>query len=222
MLNLLVMFLFQQTFADGTWPMYGGTLENTHIQIMSGAMADTPVVKWSYVARYMIETAGEVADLDNNDTMEIVFESWDSSMYCLNGITGAVKWSYYMGMATWTSHCAAVEDMDKDGFKEVVFGSNKVICLSGINGAVKWSYTPGSAESWAFPKLADVNDDDTAEVIISGTKTYCLNGVTGAVKWSSGNSTTVAAISDVNGDGIKEIFTGDARLNGATGFNRMD
>lgn len=224
MLSLIVMFVFQQTFADGTWPMYGGTLENTHIQIMSGAMTDTPVVKWSYVARSMIETAGEVVDLDNDSTMEVVVEAWDSTVYCLNGTTGAVEWSFNMGMFNYTSHCAAVGDVDNDGFKEVVVGVNKVYCLNGANGNVKWSYNNGIANfmGWCIPKLADVDNNGAVEVIMgyagmSDNKTFCFNGTTGAIKWSSPIGIVAPAISDINGDGNKEIFTGGACLNGATG-----
>jgi outer membrane protein assembly factor BamB len=233
MILLLTLFIFQQnpTYAVGTWTKYGATLENTHLQYMKGAMMSAPDVKWSYKTGGPVESFGAaVADIDKDDTMEVLIGSEDYKIYCLNGTTGGVKWSYTTGDRLYTSS-PAIADMDKDDTMEVVIGSedNKIYCLNGANGTVKWSYTTGG-QILSSPAIADINNDDTLDVLIGSTddKVYCLNGITGEVKWSYltagiGMYISSPAVADVNKDDTMEVVIGSFTennvycLNGTTG-----
>ena len=223
---ILALFIFQQipvTYADTTWLMYGGNLENTHFQAMRGAMSIAPIVKWSYVTGSCVESHGAaVADVNGDDTMEVIIGSCDNKVYCLNGVTGGVEWSYTTGNYV---RSLAVADVDGDDTTEVIIGSrdNKVYCLNGVDGGVKWSYETGSSV-YSSPAIADVDGDDIMEVVVGSEngKVYCLNGVTGLVEWShaTGGSRS-PAVADVDGDDTMEVVVGVGKvccLNGATGL----
>ena len=230
---LLALFVFQQipvTYADTTWPMYGATLENTHFQKMVGAMETAPYVKWSYVTGLGgIECHGAaVADVDGDDTMEVVIGSYfDCKVYCLNGVTGLVKWSYLTGRYVYSS--ATIADVDGVAGMEVVIGSldDKVYCLNGADGIVKWSYLTGDAV-FSSPAVADVDGVAGMEVVVGSfdDKVYCLNGADGTVKWSyltGGNVYSSPAVADVDGVAGMEVVIGSDNhkvycLNGVTGL----
>ncbi|MFA5033751.1 MAG: PQQ-binding-like beta-propeller repeat protein [bacterium] len=223
---ILTLFLLQQTYALGTWPKYGATLENTHLQYMKGAMFSEPDVKWSYKTGDIVESYGAtVADADKDDTMEVVIGSWDNKIYCFNGTTGIIKWSYLSWGDVRTS--SAIFDIDKDDTLEVVIGSDKVYCLNGGTGVVKWSYIIGSMVT-SSPTIADIDKDDTMEVAIGSWdhKVYCLNGITGGIKWSyltrGDISSSAPAIADIDKDSNMEVVIGSEDstvycLNGMTG-----
>ncbi|MDD5530996.1 MAG: PQQ-binding-like beta-propeller repeat protein [bacterium] len=231
MILLLTSFLFQQnpTYAIGTWTKYGATLENTHLQYMKGAMMSAPDVKWSFRTGAEIESFGAaVADVDNDDTMEVVIGSCDYNIYCLNGVTGIMKWIYTTGYRVYSSS-AAIADIDKDSIMEVVIGSDdyKVYCLNGTTGGLKWSYTSGGP-IYSSPVIADIDKDSTEEVVFgcSDKKVYCLNGITGIVKWSYLTRRSIRysapAIADIDKDDTMEVVVGSLDstvycLNGITG-----
>ncbi len=229
---ILALFIFQAipvTYADTTWLMYGSNLENTHYQKMVGAMADTPYVKWSYSTGAPIESYGaSVADIDMDDTMEVVIGSNDRRVYCLNGITRRVKWSYPTGGMVDAS--PALADIDGDDTMEVIVGSKdkKVYCLNGVTGLPKWIYPTGGMIVCSSPAIADVNGDDTLEVVIGSNdyKVYCLNGITGKEVWIYPTGYQVwssPAIADVDRDDTLEVVIGSRDdtvycLNGITGI----
>lgn len=230
MVGTLIAFLLQQTFVNGNWPMYGATLENTHFQAMKGDMSTEPVVKWSYVTRHWVENYGSSVDDVNGDAkMEVVFGSSDSNVYCLDGATGGLNWSYSTGDQILSA--PSLIDINGDGTMEVIIGSwdSKVYCLNGITGGLNWSYSTGGGVLISSPAVRDINGDGTKEVIIGGgnstKRIFCLNGVTGVINWSYTVGLLVEsspAVADVNGDGTIEVVFGsdDSKvycLNGVTG-----
>ncbi len=225
---LLALVIFGQTYADTTWTMYGGTLENTHSQKMVGAMNTAPYVKWSYVAGGAIESYGaSVADVDGDGVTEVVIGSRDYKVYCLNGVTGVLEWSYPTGNSIESS--AAIADVDGDGTMEVVIGSwdHKVYSLDGVTGALEWSYLTGE-KVYSSPVIADIDGISGMEVVFGSQDdaVYCLNGVTGLIKWSYSTGSFVyssnPAVADVDSDGNIEVVIGSFNnkvycLDGVTG-----
>jgi hypothetical protein len=178
----------------------------------------------------MVLSSPAIADADGNGTMEVVVGSNDHKIYCLNGATGSVKWSYATGGDVISS--PAMADVDGDDTLEVFIGSNdnKVYCLNGATGLVKWSYPTGG---WVYccPAVADVDGDGTMEVVIRNydSKAYCLDAVTGLEEWSYSTAGWMLwaspAVADVDGDGAMEVVIGSGDgpiymvycLDGATG-----
>ena len=217
---ILTLFIFQQTYAYITWPKYGGTLENTHLQTLPGKMTTAPIVLWSFTISEGGGTPfpyGPTADdVDGDGKTEVVVGMWDAKVYCLNGATGTVKWSYVTG--GYVNTAPALADIDGDGDKEVVVGSDdgKIYCLDGTDGGLLWSYTTTGSpytEVVSSPAIADLDGDGTMEVVTASRNdsVYCLNGKTGAKKWgyaTNGEVVSCPAVADVDGDGIKEVVIG--------------
>lgn len=140
-------------------------------------------------------------------------------------------WHYDLNAPSFRS--AAVEDIDNDGYPEIVFGTyfndEYVYALNAENGTLLWRYHTGGKND-APPVIADVDQDGALEVILGASTqavVYCFNGSNGAVKWSTptggGNEIELSpAIADVDGDNRQEIILGTLKghvfcLNGEDG-----
>lgn len=127
-----------------------------------------------------------------------------------------ILWWYDLDAPSFGS--AAVDDIDKDGKLEIVFGTyfndEHIYALNADSGTLLWSYNTGGCND-ASPAIADVDLDDTLEVIVpasSACRVYCFNGVTGSVEWSASTGSNYIdsppAIADLDNDGRPEIVFG--------------
>lgn len=127
-----------------------------------------------------------------------------------------ILWWYDLNAPSFGS--AAVDDIDKDGKLEIVFGTyfndEHIYALNADSGTVLWSYNTGGCND-ASPAIADVDLDDTLEVIVpasSPCRVYCFNGVTGSVEWCASTGSNYIdsppAIADLDNDGRPEIVFG--------------
>ena len=112
---------------------------------------------------------------------------------------------------------AAIGDVDRDGFSDIVVGSTmgEVVALDG-KGRNIWNTDLKDQISIA-PTLMDVMDNPGLEVLVltSSGKIFCLDGLTGTTLWEDSTlgrikwaSMTIIA-SDINSDGKNEIIAGD-------------
>jgi len=127
-------------------------------------------------------------------------EVFNSSVYALNGTTGAVLWIYLTGDSVYSSQQL-----------ELMGRSSNVYTLNGFTGAVKWSYLTGGIVS-SSPAIASdgtVGSNDFNAYALDGYSTgniirdspaigrdgtvffgsydrymYALNSSTGALKWN--------------------------------------
>ncbi|MFH0893575.1 MAG: FG-GAP-like repeat-containing protein [Bacteroidota bacterium] len=139
----------------------------------------------------------------------------------------SVKWSI---AAIYPDYWLAptIGDVNGDGSNEVVYVNDNgdIKALNGNTGAVIWTGAVGSTGGVA-PVIADINNDGQMEVIVGGTEVNCLRGSNGTLLWqyttgpSPNNAITSPLVTDVEGDGVKEIiyrFDNDVRaLNGVNG-----
>ncbi len=127
-----------------------------------------------------------------------------------------ILWWYDLDAPSFGS--AAVDDIDKDGKLEIVFGTyfndEHVYALNADSGTLLWRYNTGGCND-ASPAIADVDQDDTLEVILpasSPCRVYCFNGVTGEVEWSTPTASNCLdsppAIADVDNDDKPEVIFG--------------
>lgn len=157
------------------------------------------------------------SDLTGDGIHEIVAScgSYNDHIYCLNGATGAMVWSYFGRDASLEIRSCA--DLDGDGIRDVVAGlgddavPRQVIALRGSNGTLLWSRQVNGSV-WNLDFVSDITGDGVAEIVPAlwtGTL-YCLSGSTGAVAWSvaAPNQQRVAALDDVNGDGLRDVLVG--------------
>lgn len=122
-----------------------------------------------------------LCDLDGNGALEVLFGSWDSFVYALNG-QGQLLWKVETGWDVWSSPACA--DFNGDGAQEVVIGSsgdsrsgtwpyNGSIIVLGGDGRMLVRH-PMPEAIYASPTIADLDGDGRLE-IVTGTGWYWWN-----------------------------------------------
>ncbi|MBI5878457.1 MAG: hypothetical protein HZB53_12480 [Chloroflexi bacterium] len=192
-----------------------------------------------------------LVDLDGNGTQEIVVGTQTNSgaegdysacLVVLNS-DGTLRWSR---VAPGTVNSTpAIDDLNGDGFKEIVVGvgagSNPTtpggIVAYDRNGNQLWFYRTldrngdGVTDGvWASPAIVDLNHDGRKQVVAGGwdLRLHLIDGVTGQAFGAPSNNLWPAemldtiwsspAIADIDGDGkLDFIFGGDISANGAAG-----
>ncbi|MBR9692524.1 PQQ-like beta-propeller repeat protein [Candidatus Woesearchaeota archaeon] len=96
---------------------------------------------WHFITEGAIYGQASMADLNNDDELEVVFGSCDNKVYCLSH-RGEKLWSYETDF--WIVTAPLITDIDNDGALEVVVGSydHNLYVLDG-EGAYNLDYMPG-------------------------------------------------------------------------------
>ncbi|HEC76209.1 MAG TPA: DUF11 domain-containing protein, partial [Thermoplasmatales archaeon] len=137
----------------------------------------------------------------------------------------SVRWNLPITSFIWSS--PAISDIDNDGDKEVVIGSDdrNVYALNGVNGAEEWHFTTNGLVH-SSPAISDIDNDGDKEVVIGSDdgNVYALNGVNGAEEWHFTTNSSIRsspAISDIDNDGDKEVVIGsdDGNVYALNGVN---
>lgn len=127
-------------------------------------------------------------------------------------------------------------DMNGDGHPEILYGaawgSRSAFRLDGATGATEWSFDsysdspptpPVSGWVYAMDSLgADLDDDGLSEVLFAlgsdNNGLYCASGADGTVLWryeAADAIFDVRSVSDLNGDGIRDVTIGVGDLGGS-------
>ncbi len=153
-----------------------------------------------------------IGDVDADGELEVVVGN-DSTLYVVNGATGAVERSLMIPGGSIESS-PALANLDLDTALEIVVGSNNgnLYCLDGASLSQEWVYSAGY-DVHRGQAIADIDGDGELEVIgqSRGDKVYCLDGATGAVEWTYTTSTTDIhdpMVADIDDDGCLEIVVG--------------
>ena len=122
-------------------------------------------------------SAPAIADVNNDDTVEVLVADYFGHITCFNGQTGTIVWQYVPAPGdsdVFLGH-PTIEDLDHDGAYEVLaYGTNPglVHCVNGEDGSLKWLYNVWVNNfDYAFgtgPGVADIDGDSLEEVIIVG------------------------------------------------------
>jgi hypothetical protein len=144
--------------------------------------------------------------------------------YAIEGDSGYVIWSYdtYDNPPSgWIYSICPIQDLNDDGKPEVLFGAGSdadaAFCVDGTNGNLIWKFQADDAV-YTVAEIEDVNDDGKNDALIGAgdneDRVICVSGAssgTASVIWEHGFGASlhdVAAIEDVNGDGIQDALAG--------------
>ena len=128
-----------------------------------------------------------------------------------------IQWWYDLDAPSFGS--SAVDDIDGDGFLEIVFGTyfndEHIYALNADDGTLLWKYDTGGCND-ASVTIADVDLDGDLEVITPASSpyhVYCFNGATGSIEWSISTGypnciDSPPAVADVDNDEKPEIIFG--------------
>lgn len=150
---------------------------------------------------------------------------WLSMEYNLGGADSP----YYLPEAYYAS--PVVEDLNKDGKAEIIFGNYSLNVLDGATGSLLWKVNGGKDRTQAYQagndigilcdlEVADIDGDGYAEIIAAHAKGivsvlsydgYMKSGWPKQLSGAEGNVYAAARsleVSDLNNDGRSEIIVG--------------
>ncbi len=208
--------------------------EECDVELQTGSF--TPVVEYHYGSTTFCgpPAIGQIVDSNGSGAIDdadlpaiIIYQS--GRVVAVKGDNSGVFWESRASNIGQDGGFA-VGDLDGDGWPEVVAGgTTTVVALDGRTGATFWT-SPNLASSmdtmgYNYPAISDMDHDGNPEVTVGNA---ILDGATGTLLGrgrygkgaapyggTPGASTygTLSIPTDLDGDGVEELVTGDAAYN---------
>ena len=123
---------------------------------------------WKYNTGGCNDAAPLIYDVDNDDTLDIILtSSCVPKTFCINGITGTVKW---VANSNGSDSPPTLGDVDNDNKPDILFGEfgGTVRCLNADVGTLKWVLNVDS-NSWiqTEPILLDLDNNSQLDFVIA-------------------------------------------------------
>jgi outer membrane protein assembly factor BamB len=126
---------------------------------------------WDYHAPYYVASPTSIADLNNDNHLEIIFTSYNYLGVLSH--TGSLLWSYTTSGSMFRG--ASIADIDGNGILDVVFGADDGILrvLQGNNGQEIWTLDLEAHYGQTYqidnaPVIDDFNNDGNLDIFIIG------------------------------------------------------
>ncbi len=197
---------------------------------------------WSYLIDNGYDNTPQalasIPDISGDGIADVIVCSEDDFVRCFNGNahgTGDVLWEHeiYAGSVYSQNALQITEDIDGDGYLEVVVGSawggRLIRTISGKTGATVWTHDTHEYGNggWVYDVdcTYDYNGDGVVDVLACAgddaddtgpNRAYCLDGVTGISIWEFTLGGPVFAVIGV------EDFTGDGQPDAVAGASNAD
>jgi len=174
-----------------------------------------------------------IADISGDGVGDVIICSEDNFVRCFNGNAydhADIFWEFeiYSGNIYQQAALFIAEDLDGDGFQDVVVGTTggdrSVRMISGKTGELIWTfatdYWGDGGWVYAVDALHDHNGDDVPDVLACAgddsndtgpNRAFCIDGTNGDLLWYTpreGPGFSIICIEDVNGDGAYDVLYG--------------
>lgn len=172
-----------------------------------------------------------IADLDNDNQMEILHGEFGGSVLCIDAKTGIVKWRLMVNPNSWIQTAPTIADLDLDGNLDFIVATwvigktdtNSIVAFRGFDGKMLWK-TMLPATVYHGTCVTELDEDQFPELCIGdySGKVYCIEGESGEIKWTYSANYYVGApviSADLNSDGLCELIFSDAYGIGALDRN---
>ncbi len=152
---------------DGLPEIVIGCYDN-YIYVLNG---ENGGLVWNYYAPYYIASPTCIADLNNDNHLEIIFTSYNYLGVLSNN--GILLWHYIASGGMFRG--ASIADIEGNGILDVIFGADDGILrvLQGNNGQVIWTLDLQAHYQNTFqidnaPVIQDFNNDGKLDIFIIG------------------------------------------------------
>ena len=174
-----------------------------------------------------------IPDVSGDGVGDVIVCSEDDYVRCMNGnshVTADILWEHEIpsGSLYLQDSLQIVEDIDSDGYHDVVvgaaWGAKLVRAISGRTGQAIWTHDTHEYGDggWVYQVDCshDYNGDGVVDVLaatgddsndIGPKRVYCLNGLTGVSIWErplGGPGFAVIGVEDFTGDGEPDVIAG--------------
>ncbi len=181
--------------------------------------AENGSLLWFFSTGSCNDAAPVIYDVDLDGKPEVVFgSSCVPITYCLDGMTGGVKWQTPTG---GTDSPPTIGDVDNDGKPEILHGefNGAVICLNGEDGTINWEkMIDTDASIQTSPTILDVNGDGQLDFVVASwgysnnNWIRAFRGDTRTQIWENLSPTDLiyhgASFGDIDGDDKPELAIG--------------
>lgn len=165
---------------------------------------------WSYKVNGRTSSSPALADINGDNKLEVIFGSYDSSVYAFNYTGQTLLWKFPTNGLINSS--PATGDIRDNGQIEVAIGSDDS-CIYVINwmGLEDWHYKTGGVIV-SSPAIGDITGDDTCEIVV-GSKDHKLYAFdyAGNIIWSftAGHEIwSTPALGDLDGNDTLDVVFG--------------
>lgn len=128
-------------------------------------------LEWSYPTSAYVASPASIADLNNDQHLEIVIASYNTVIAVTH--TGDLLWDYPTGGSVFRG--VAISDIDGDGILDVAFGSDDGVLrvVRGTDGELVWSYDLEAHYGRTFgmdhaPVIGDFDGDGKLDIFMVG------------------------------------------------------
>jgi outer membrane protein assembly factor BamB len=172
------------------------------------------------------QAATAIDDINGDGLAETVVGSWSTSnqVRCLDGDTGALRWSFDNGSFNYIMRLVTLSDVNGNGYRDVAIGSwdRALRVIDGESGTLiweSWAGTLNGGDFWAVDRVDDLTGDGLDEVVAGSfdTKVYLFNGADGDTLWMFGTGKrlySVRGTADLSGTGGPDVLAGTQYLGG--------
>ena len=194
--------------------------------------ADSGYVQWKTVTGGG-DSPPSTADIDGDGIPEVLHGTFYGNVQCLNGQTGAIKWTLPVDpSAAIESEPAIIRNGAELDFAvatwDFTYDSNRIACYKASDHSLKWAYYVNNL-LYHGPATGDLFRDGQKEVVIGDYDgyLYCIRSGDGALMWKDSVSKLAGGyigapvtLADIDGDGYLDIIYMDGTM--VRAVNRND